>query len=325
MKSKTNHYLIAFLFTVTFSFCAKSQIAITNLSELAKIKRGTTYIAMKDPSSEKSKAYIDVFKKYWTISKYEFIKYTDIEKYISPENSFVTIGGYETNVQFTKQYTNGSIRDGINYSHTHLYLELWTCSEKYFKSEKKNKVFGRGSQVQVARIELFTDFRTLSDPDLLFQSDYDGEGHIRNWGPGILKNYLQLLMSYLNKNKDHGLFAGIQNKKELRNLKKETLYVPDYVLTKFNKFTGNESKKHKEEKIFKHYNFKYQIIPTAELNQKILADETPFYYLIYVKSSTDKYVSVINSSTGEMIYTTYQPMSYNIKSKDLKALQKQIK
>lgn len=322
MKTKTKHCLTTLLFILTVTFCAKSQIAISNLSEIAKIKSGTTYIAMKDPNSEKNKEYINVFKSNWTISKFEFIKYSEIEKYLSPENSFLTIGGYETNTQFTKLYNNGSSKNGINYSNTHLYLELWTCDEKYFQSKKKKKEFGNSDKIQVARIELFTDFEALSDPDKLFQSGYDGNGHIRNWGAGILKNQIQSLTSYLDKNEKRTLYSGIFNVKELKNLKKEVLYVPEYALIKFNKFTGDETKKHDEKDIFEDYKLKYKLISTDELNQKILSDKTAFYYLIYVKSSTDKYISVINSVTGEIIYSTYSPASYNIKSGDLKDLQK---
>ncbi|MBK6823012.1 MAG: hypothetical protein IPG87_08490 [Saprospiraceae bacterium] len=240
---------------------ANSQFSISNLSEIAKIKSGTTYIAMKDPNSEKTKEYIEVFKNYWTISKAEFIKYSEIEKYLSPENSFLTIGGYETNTEFTRLYQNGSQKHGINYSNTHIFLELWTCDKKYFTSKKKNKIFGNGDKIQVARIELFTDFETLSNPDLLYQSEFDGNGHIRNWGPGVLKNYVQALMGYLAKNESHSLYTGSSNAKELKKLKKESLYIPEYVLTKFNKFNGNETKSMMKKTFLKTLNLNIYFYP----------------------------------------------------------------
>ena len=325
MKIKIKFYLTTLVLSVSVTFNAISQIAISNISEITKIKSGTTYIAMKNPNSEKVKDFINVFNSNWTISKIKFIKYSEIEKYISPENSFLTIGGYETNTQFSNLYENGSRRNGINYSNTHLYLELWTCNEKYFQSKKKKKEFGDNDKIQVARIELFTDFESLSDPDKLFQTDYDGNGHIRNWGPGILKNYIQTLMNFLNKNENRTLYTGIFNTEEMKNLYKEVLYVPEYVLMKFNKFTGDETKKHNVKDIFEDYAHKYKIITIDELNQKILEDKTSFYYLIYIKSSTDKYICVVNSLSGEIIYSSYSPVSYNIKSRDLKELIKKAK
>ncbi|MBK8642668.1 MAG: hypothetical protein IPN15_10805 [Saprospiraceae bacterium] len=321
---QTKPMLILFLINLLTPIIANSQFSISNLSEIAKIKSGTTYIAMKDPNSEKTKEYIEVFKNYWTISKAEFIKYSEIEKYLSPENSFLTIGGYETNTEFTRLYQNGSQKHGINYSNTHIFLELWTCDKKYFTSKKKNKIFGNGDKIQVARIELFTDFETLSNPDLLYQSEFDGNGHIRNWGPGVLKNYVQALMGYLAKNESHSLYTGSSNAKELKKLKKESLYIPEYVLTKFNKFNGNETKKHDEKDIFEDFKLKYILLSGADLNHKILTDTTGFYYLIYIKSSTDKYINVIHSLTGEIIYSKYKPLSYNIKSDDFQDLQEKI-
>ena len=324
MKNGISFLLTAFVFCITVTFNANSQIAISNIAEIEKIKSGTTYIVMSDPDSENVEAYINVFKNYWTISEIEFIKYSEIEEFISPENSFLTMGGYETNRHSVDVNQNGVV-SSVNYTNTHLYLELWTCDEKYFQSNNSENGFGNDDKIQVARIELFTDFATLSDPDKLFQSDYGENSHIRNWGPGILKNYIQSLMTFFNKGKDHSLYSSIYNTMEIKKLKNEVLYVPEYVLTKFNKFTGDETKKHEEKDIFKKYKLKYKLSSTEELNQKILSDNTSFYYLIYIKSSTDKYISVINALTGEIIYSKYKPVSYNIKSSDLKDLRNRAK
>ena len=119
------------------------------------------------------------------------------------------------------------------------------------------------------------------------------------------------------------LYAEYTNQKELKNLTKETLYIPDFTLVKLNKFNGDERKRHDLEDIMGDYEQKYKLIKTTELNQSILNNQK-MYYLVYVKSSTDKYISVINSQTGEIIYTRYTPLSYNIKSGDLKELNKAI-
>ena len=36
-------------------------------------------------------------------------------------------------------------------------------------------------------------------PENIYEEEFDGKNHIRNWGEGILKNYLQNLMTALNK------------------------------------------------------------------------------------------------------------------------------
>ncbi|WP_333599128.1 hypothetical protein [Flavobacterium sp.] len=294
-----------------------SQIAITNVGEIAKIKQGTTFFAMKDPNSPKVKEYVDIIKKTWNFSKVECIKYTDVEKNIAPNNSFVTVGGNMTSVS-----TMGG--SNADYSNTHLYFELWTSDGSFVYDPKKRKHFDDKNKIQIARLELFTDFATLVTPSYLYRSDYDGAGHIRNWSPGILKNYIQCLTAYLNKGAERKLYDETLNKDALKKLSTETLFVPNYVLTKFNKFTGDETKQHEEKDIFEDYTLKYQLISNAELSTKITTETTPFYYLLYIKSSTDKFVSVFNSATGEMIYSVYTTLSYNLKSSDLKDLQKAV-
>ncbi|POY40165.1 hypothetical protein C3L50_05830 [Flavobacterium alvei] len=319
---KRNIQIILFLLLINLSFTSKvsAQIAIDNIEELSKIKGGTTYVAMKDPNAEKSKEYVEIFKNNWTYTKLEFIKYTDITKYIAPGNSFLTLSGYVTDVQMMSLYNNG-IRPGIDYSHTHIFLQLWTVDDNYFK---KNKEFNDKDRIQIARLELYTDFETIVRPSNLYQNDYDADNHIRNWGPGILKNHIQNLNTYLNTGKKKSLFSDILNEKEIKKLASETLYIPDYILVKFNKFTGDESAKLKEEELLEDYKFKYKMLSTKELNDKILSDTKGFYYLQYIKSSTNKYISVINSLTGEIIYSIYVPVSYNLKSDDLKDLSKII-
>jgi hypothetical protein len=307
MKKTLFALLLIFAFTKS-----EAQFKISNLDYLSKIKDGTTYVAMKNPDAPVVKDYIDVFKKYWTFSKVEFIKYSDIQKKVSSESSFFEIGGFEVSAQ-------GAY---ITSTNTHIYLKLWACSDKFLKN--KNKKLSDMDKIEIARIELYTDFSSLYSPKILMSSDYDGGGHIRNWGPGFLKNYIQDLMTLLDANKERSLFSGVSDVKTIKELKNQTLFVPDYVLIKFNKMTGDESSRQDEKNIMSDYKYKYEILTTEALNKKIMTEKDPFYYLVYVKSSTDKFVSIFNSQTGEMIYSSYSPMSYNFGSKDMKDISSKI-
>lgn len=303
---------------------AQAQFEIANTKELAKLKGGTTYITMRDPAAPASQPYIEVFKQYWTFSKPEFIKYSEVDKYLGKGGSFFSIGGYASTAFFGKP---NDPMGGGSYTNTHIYLELWTPDadfvEKAAKSKKKQELKDK-DKTQYARIELYTDFETLAMPDNIFRKQYDGDGHIRNWGPGILKNQLQYLMSQLDKAEKRSLYASDSDGQKLKALQKQVLYVPDFALIKFNKFNGDESKRLDEKEIFEDYKYKYELITTQQLNDKILSGEQ-FYYMIYIKSSTDKYINVIDSQTGDVIYADYSPASYNISEKDLKKLNDAIK
>ncbi len=304
-----------------------SQISIDNLKELPKIKQGTTFVVMRDTTTSIAKTYMDIYRSEWKFSKLAFIQLEDVDKNMTPTSSFITIGDNTTTTQsYTRADpnrrigpTNPALKPGISYSNTHIYLELWTCNESYF-SQTNKAAFKPYHPVTVAHIELFTDYEVMAHPDLLYEMDYDGGGHIRNWSPGILKNYLRLLHKLLDRNEKRWQYANEINEKALAKLKRDTLFVPDYILVKFNKRTGNESKKHDKKDVFKDYKYKYALISAEALSQKILETDKPFYYLIYVKGSTDKYISVFNAQTGDMIYTRYKPVSYNIAAKDFKKL-----
>jgi hypothetical protein len=320
--------LPALLFSL-FTQSAFCQIAINNIDEIARLKKGITYIVMKDTGSAVAQPYKDIFRRYWTCSKIGFIEYKDILNYVSADASFFTIGGFTTTSTFVHMSKTFGQENGLSYDNTHLYYELWVCNqkelEKWKNRKKKKDELPDKVKVLISRIELYTDFETLSKPENIYQSDYDGGDHIRNWGPGYLKNYLQMLMPLLEKGEERSLYRSNADPQQLKNLRKDTLYIPDYLLIKFSKFSGDESKRHKEKELFGEYKLPYVLISNEALNKKILADTAPFYYLVYIKSSTDKYVSVYNSHTGELVYTTYAPMSYNLKEKDFEKLVNEIK
>ena len=101
-----------------------------------------------------------------------------------------------------------------------------------------------------------------------------------------------------------------------------TLFIPDYVLTKFSKNSVDESIKYTDKEIFDGISQAYKVLPISELNDKILTTDTPFYYLLLIKTPTEKFVTVTNSQTGEIIYLGYTGSAANFKSSDLKELLK---
>jgi len=309
--------LVVFLGLTNIFNIAYSQISISNVAEIAKIKTGTLFVAMKDPNSVKDKEYVDVFIKNWTFSKVECVKYTDIEKNISPNNSFLTIGASSSGIESVA----GNSADN---SKTNVFLELWTTNGNFVYNPAKRKHFNLNDKIQIARLELFTDNFASSSPSMLYKMDFDAKGHIKNWGAGIITNYIQTLISFLDKGQEHALNSEIINKQEVQKLNAQTLFVPDYVLTKFNKSTGDETQKMEEKELFADYKLSYKLTSLSDLNAKILNEKSPFYYLIYIKSGNDKYVNVVNSATGEMTYSAFTSQSYNLKSGDLKDLQKAV-
>lgn len=309
MKSKCPIYsvlLFSFLPWLTFS-----QITLTNTAEIAKIKQGTTYFAMKDPASPAAAAYVAAIKKAWSLSKVECIKYTEVEKNIAPNNSFVTLGANTTTSNSTLAATE-----------TRMYLELWTTNGKFTYDPKKRRHFNQADKIVVATVELFADYYAQNNPSAMYKMEYNAAGHFKNWGTGVLSNYLQQLCALLEKSNECNAKTEIANTAELQKMAGSTLFVPDYVLTKFSKNSDDESKKYPEKEIFDGYTLAYKVLSIAELNEKIVNSTAPFYYLLYVKTPSEKFVTVTNAQTGEIIYLGYSAAAANFKSADLKALQK---
>jgi hypothetical protein len=328
--NKTLQSIIASIFfTSAITFNSNAQIAIANLDRIPELKNGTTYIVMKDPDFPGAKEYIEMFKRTWTISKIQFIKYSDVHNHYDKGNYFLSIGGYKFDEQYTPMFggffggADGNTNDypkGAWFKETYIYLELWTCTDNYLEN-KKDKELKINNTIQLARIDAYTDIPAYKEPKYLYAEEYNSTVRIRNWGVGILENYVQSMMTYFNNNQERKLYSAITNNAELAKLKTETLYVPNYLLIQYDKKTNGETGKHIESDLFEKYTLKHKLLTIEELNTKISNKEEPIYYFIYVKSRVDKFVSVVNSVTGEMIYSRYTPMSYNIQPDDLYDLQ----
>ena len=302
--------ILAFITFPIFGFC---QIGITNSNEISKIKTGTTFFAMKDPASPKVAAYVEAIKKNWTLSKVECIKYTDVEKNIAPNNSFVTISANMISSNSTIENTE-----------TRIYLELWTTNGNFKYDPKKRKHFNQADKISVGTIELFADFTAQNYPSSLYKMDYDASGHLENWSAGIIGNYIQQLTILLNKGETREAKTSFYNKEEVNRLTSKTLFIPDYVMIKFSKNSDDQSKKYETKELFDGFNLNYKLLNSAELNDKILNSSEPIYYLLFIKTINEKFVTVTNSKTGEIIYSEYSNSPSNFKSSDLKNLQKAI-
>lgn len=324
MKSVSSKHIIVLLLSwlLVIPILGKSQFEIWNPDLIERIKGDTTYVAMLDPTTPIAQEYIDVFEKYWTLSSLKFIKYTDIDEYAKGNRSFFTISGFSNIIADTKLF-EGANPSYITLDNIYVYLELWACPGGFPEKPKKK---GRLCKISAARIALFPNLETMRNPRNIYDSDYDVDGHIYNWGPGVLGNYIQQLMALcedkpkaFEKRKFQKYTDG-----DISFLKKDTLYIPEYTLLKFQQFTGRGMRERAEENVLEAYPFPYKVISMEELNRKIANDSNPFYYLIYIKDSNSKFVMITESTTGTVLYSNYTPISYNFHSKDLKRIAKEI-
>lgn len=276
---------------------------------LDMLKSSKTLFVYKESDLELLDELKQSISEVWNYSALEFISYDEYEALESfGTNSYFTIEG---------QYNISTSSSGTQSQSTHIYLALWMKNGKF--------------DLNFCRIELFPTFPTIQkarsnhkyDHKIMSRFFYT-ESVFHNWNILYLKNALQILNKGLTESKEHYIFGSIASS-NLSLLKSNTLYIPEYIMTKFSKFSGNEDQKHDEKDLFKYYPFDYKVVSMETLIDMLLNGDEPFYYLSYIKSSTDKYVTVLNSATAEMLYTDYPSVSFNIKSKDLRKLAIKIK
>ena len=70
---------------------SKAQLWMENLDKYPDIKTKGVYVVMADTTTAINNTYWNIYKKYWTYSKVNFISYAEMDKYILPGNYFFTI------------------------------------------------------------------------------------------------------------------------------------------------------------------------------------------------------------------------------------------
>ena len=308
--------------------------------QLDKLLQSKTLFVLRPQDEENIDQIQEILNEIWTVTDIELITYEDYGEYTpDPENpmSILALEGLTTIVQM----------NSTTAVHAHYFLrlgmpgDLIQYSEKELKKMKKKGITPKAKyeDLTFARIELYPtgsiyqevnsmerSFSGFSDEAIDKHLDYIwNEAVFYNWHWGYLKNALQEVNKTLTDQKVRWLFQYVVEEDALKALRNQPLYFSEDILIKYNKWNGDESERHEIDDLFSDYNYPYKVLPATELNEMILTSKEPFYYFSYVKSSTDAFYTVINSQSGEIIYSLYDAVTYNIKPKNLKALAQTIK
>ncbi|WP_139856836.1 hypothetical protein [Aequorivita sinensis] len=151
------------------------------------------------------------------------------------------------------------------------------------------------------------------------------KGDLLNFRLGYLKNFLQFANNSIKNKVSTDLYEDYV-KPELKNIKSNTIYIDRTFLYGYNAWTVTEKKSPEIEDLMKDFSFDYKIVEYEEIEKMILDNKTTdFYYLMYNQINSNKIITIINGNTGDIIYQQHSLMSFNIKSKDFKELDKKIK
>lgn len=323
------HKLLTLLCCLGMSLAATAQIQIGNnesgkgpgkISKEAfgQLKHTTTYFVLREQDYKDEEAYRSAIAKVWTVTPFRIVKPEEISTADKSKTSFFFFGGFM------------AVRRGQNTTtyHTHLSYDLFMLG-----TDKK----GRTDKQLFAKFMLHPDYDTYMETMRYGFSRNDvfskkiipyvySQSKLSNWSPLTVGSYLKVINDNLLREETRSVFEETIDKEGLQALKNDTLYIPDYVNVRVNMFTMNETDAEPDEDELKSaYKYPVRYVSIQELNQLAANNPNGIKYLSYIKSSTDKHVSVFDTKSGAMLYTVYVPVSYNFKNKDLKKLAGYIK
>jgi len=290
--------------------------------DLETFKKSTTIFVVQ-PNDE---PHIADFRKsiaeMWTITPFRVVTADSMRHFRGKKYSLFSFGG------FTISRTSSS---GMTTTSTHISYDLTIPNYN-----RKGEVDGR---TILARFILSPDLGTVSElsrPGNTFEGKKAREeressqgarlnksAKYSNWGPGQIRGYLKAINDHLAAAKRRGIFDEIIEKSEIKALARDTIYLPNYLNDKLNPFSRTEKTDEDdevEEGAAKAYPFPHRYINKEDLERLILNSSKPIYHLIYVRSSSNKYISVVEAQSGKIIYSLFHNISYNFKMKDLKKL-----
>ena len=274
-------------------------------SIINRLKLTTTVFFTKNETKSTIDSIQTALNSIWNLTPLIFDDISNFEEYASnPKYSYFIIEGVNTK-------TTGD----LSYDNTHYYLTL-----RIFKEISKKGVI---KTIGLSRMELYPNFKTMQigtknySPDFIISKLYDA-GVFYNWTPILLKAKLASTEENLNLKVRPWHYQDVKNEKLSEILANDTLYVPRRLLNKYKPTTGAEI--NNLDHIFINYKYPFRICDDSEL-YKIFEEEKRGRLLFeYVKSSTDKFVSIYDLKLKSLIYKKYKPISYNLEGKDLSSI-----
>lgn len=292
---------LAFLCSVTAMAQWKPSVPGTKTSKeiLTQLKATTTVFFYSKLQESQIDSIKQAVAEGWKVTPLIFDDISNSDKYTSdPKYSYFIITKYTTETR------SGS----GSYSNTHYFLNL-----RLFKEKTKK---GNITSIGLCRIELYPNYNTLFGVNKA-ENMYN-KGAFFNWSPILLKAQLEVVSENLENSFEPDHYGEFKEKDLANILANDTLYVPASMLMSFNPLTANE--KEKEDNVFKDYAYKYRICTDSELFDVFQTSRKGRFLFEYVKSSTDKFITVYDLQQKRVIYRNYSALSYNLKSKDIKRI-----
>ena len=294
---------------------------------LEEFKASTTIFVLSDVID--ADEYAKILEETWTVTPYKIVPQSeyDLQEYYNKNYSIAELVGFKR----SKTTKMGSV---VHSLHTYINIGLYdaeTIDKKLSKvkakkekkrEEKINEIF-RNNKKPIAKIYLFptSDFvnTALSEEKEVIVEEMYTENVFFNYSTGFLKNYFQQTNDLIDTGETYWMYEKDHDSKKIAGLTTSKLYVPNYITQRTNAFTAeiSDGENKDVEKLFSKYDYDYEFISTEDLD-KAIEENKEFYYLRYARANAERFLQVVNSKTGEVVYREYiTGLSYNLKAKNL--------
>ncbi|MEZ4802571.1 MAG: hypothetical protein R2797_07330 [Gelidibacter sp.] len=271
------------------------------------------------PESLDYEATKKIISDVWTYNKINFIAETDYDENNLMEKGNTIIRIHDKGYQM--------VRDRNGYKTT---VNSWFAYKfeliSYYNVEVKKKGKKDPDILKLAEVfftqSMHNRYEMQPSYNKKAAKEISDEPDFYNFFLGYIKNYFQILNKGLMDRKKIDLTDKVIDQSKMVLLKEKTLYAPQWILKRVAPFTGKLKSIDKAEELFEDYNYKYKLLSYDDLNNKILSGDD-FYYLMNTQFNEHQILSIINSVTGEVIYSS-ERKSYNINDKDLKEISQAI-
>lgn len=126
----------------------------------------------------------------------------------------------------------------------------------------------------------------------------------------------------MGANKKHYIFEEQQNNELLKELSKDTLFLPDYIKTG----VGMKANKTIDEKdLMEKYEYKYKVLNAELLSDKILNSNKNTFVFSYIYFASQKFLTIYEAKSGSIVFSSYETRAMNgLNNGDFKEISKKV-
>jgi|GEM_PF-4198089 len=282
------------------------------------LENTTSYFIV--PESLNFEATKNIITDVWTYNDIVFISAEDYDEYSLMEKGNTIIRIHDTGYSMQRQEQGRTTRTVSSWFAYKFELIAYYDVIVNKKGKKKPDVLKLAdvcfTQSMHHRYRMQPAYQEKKAKDLMDEPDF------YNFQLGFIKNYFQILNKGLTERRTLDLEEKVIDESNIELLKDQTLFAPEWILKRVNKFTAVLKKIETPEELFKDYDYNFEMLSYDKLNDKILSGEE-FYYLMHTQFNEHQILSIINSATGAIIYSA-EKKSYNVSSKDIRNISKAI-